>query len=122
MHTKNDNFFMLLSRNAPRTIRQQKPNSLLHTRSYLLLINPQVLAKAKMNPEDVVTSMCLSCGIPTLLSGLFGNLPFVMAPGLGLSAYLTYGLCKEAKEGAGGMTWQVTSTSKSRQYFVLLYW
>ena len=51
-------------------------------RSYLLLVNPQVLAKAGMNPEDVVTAMCLSCGIPTILSGLFGNLPFVMAPGV----------------------------------------
>ena len=50
--------------------------------SYLLLVNPQVLAKAGMNPEDVVTAMCLSCGIPTILSGLFGNLPFVMAPGV----------------------------------------
>ena len=41
-----------------------------------------MLAKAGMNPEDVVTAMCLSCGIPTILSGLFGNLPFVMAPGV----------------------------------------
>ena len=47
-----------------------------------MLVNPQVLAKAGMNPEDVVTAMCLSCGIPTILSGLFGNLPFVMAPGV----------------------------------------
>ena len=70
-------------------------------RSYLLLVNPQVLAKAGMNPEDVVTAMCLSCGIPTVVSGLLGNLPFVMAPGLGLSAYLTYGLV-----GDGSMTWQ----------------
>lgn len=71
------------------------------TLSYLLLVNPQVLAKAGLKPEDVVTSMCLSCGIPTLLSGIFGNLPFVMAPGLGLSAYLTYGLVLK-----GNMTWQ----------------
>jgi len=80
------------------------------TLSYLLLVNPQVLAKAGMNPEDVVTAMCLSCGIPTILSGLFGNLPFVMAPGLGLSAYLTYGLVALDDSGAPtkGMTWQET--------------
>jgi AGZA family xanthine/uracil permease-like MFS transporter len=73
------------------------------TLSYLLLVNPQVLGKAGMNPEDVVTAMCLSCGIPTLLSGLCGNLPFVMAPGLGLSAYLTYGLVGAS---VSPMTWQ----------------
>jgi len=73
----------------------------LNATSYLLLVNPQVLAKAGLNAEDVVTSMCLSCGIPTLISGIFGNLPFVMAPGLGLSAYLTYGLVLKKI-----MTWQ----------------
>ena len=63
-----------------------------------------------MNPEDVVTSMCLSCGIPTVISGVFGNLPFVMAPGLGLSAYLTYGLVALDENGVPtkGMTWQET--------------
>ena len=38
--------------------------------------------------------------------GLLGNLPFVMAPGLGLTAYFTYGLVNRKDRDATAMTWQ----------------
>lgn len=34
----------------------------------------------------------VSSGLASLTCGIFGNLPFGLAPGTGLSAYLSYGL------------------------------
>ena len=44
-------------------------------------------------PHDVaVFSTAVSAAVSCFVVGLFGNLPFGCAPGLGLSAYLTFGL------------------------------
>ena len=44
-------------------------------------------------PHDVaVFSTCVSAAISCFIVGLVGNLPFGCAPGIGLSAYLTFGL------------------------------
>lgn len=62
------------------------------TMSYILLVNPQILSKIGVNPTDVVTSTAISSAIASILAGCFGNLPLGLAPGMGFSAYLTYGL------------------------------
>lgn len=43
-------------------------------------------------PSQVVVATALSSGVASILCGVFGNLPFGLAPGTGLSVYLTYGL------------------------------
>ena len=40
----------------------------------------------------MVVATAVASGIGSLICGIFGNLPFGLAPGTGLSAYLTYGL------------------------------
>ena len=99
------------------------------TLSYLLAVNPQIMAQAGVAHDDAVyVSCCMksqfarslvihddlaltrqlsclddandTCSFATALSaavscfmvGIFGNLPFGCAPGIGLSAYLVYGL------------------------------
>lgn len=62
------------------------------TMSYILLVNPQLLAKMGVPSTDIVVSTALSASIGTITVGLYGNLPFGLASGVGLSAYLTYGL------------------------------
>lgn len=62
------------------------------TMSYILLVNPQVISDVGISPMDIVLSTALSSGIACIVTGLFGNLPFGLAPGIGLSTYLTYGL------------------------------
>jgi AGZA family xanthine/uracil permease-like MFS transporter len=42
--------------------------------------------------SDVVVATAVGSGIASLTCGVFGNLPFGLAPGTGLSAYLSYGL------------------------------
>ena len=99
---KLDNFFRISERNSTVGTEIRAGLSSFLTLSYLLLVNPQVMGAAGIPQADVVTATCISCAVPTLIVGIFGNLPFVMAPGLGLSAYFTYGLVLTAP----GMTWQ----------------
>lgn len=40
----------------------------------------------------MVVATALSSAVASILCGFFGNLPFGLAPGTGLSVYLTYGL------------------------------
>ena len=62
------------------------------TMSYILLVNPQLLAKLGVTSTDIVISTALSASIGSLIAGISGNFPFGLASGVGLSAYLTYGL------------------------------
>jgi len=62
------------------------------TLSYLLLVNPQLLSQAGVHPQDAVFATALSASTSCFIIGFGGNLPFGCAPGLGLSAYLVYGL------------------------------
>lgn len=62
------------------------------TMCYILLVNPQLLAKIGLSPEAIVVSTALSSAVGCIIAGYFGNMPLGLSPGLGLSAYLTYGL------------------------------
>lgn len=62
------------------------------TIAYILLVNPQIMSQAGVPSSDIVVATALSSAIGTLLVGVVGNLPFGLAPGMGLSAYLVYGL------------------------------
>lgn len=47
---------------------------------------------AGLDTASVTSSTALASSIATLLCGLFANLPFAIAPGMGLNAYLTFSL------------------------------
>jgi len=42
--------------------------------------------------SDAVFGTAASAGVSNIILGIFANLPFGLAPGLGLSAYLAYGV------------------------------
>lgn len=62
------------------------------TLSYLLLVNPQIMAQAGVAHDDAVFATALSASVACFIVGFMANLPFGCAPGIGLSAYLAYGL------------------------------
>lgn len=51
-----------------------------------------MLSVAGLPASEVMFGTALSSAVSTLIVGLFANLPFALAPGLGLSAYFSYGL------------------------------
>ncbi|MDH7598967.1 MAG: NCS2 family permease [Sedimentisphaerales bacterium] len=71
------------------------------TMSYIIFVNPSILANAGMPREAVMVATCLATGIITIATGLACNAPIAMAPGMGLNAFLAFSLVQ-----AGRMSWQ----------------
>ncbi|GBG33718.1 Guanine/hypoxanthine permease pbuG [Hondaea fermentalgiana] len=78
------------------------------TMAYILLLNAEILGKPHtgLEPTDVVIGTAVSSALGSFIVGYFANLPFGLAPGLGLSAYLSYGLIK-----GKGIPWEGALTS-----------
>jgi AGZA family xanthine/uracil permease-like MFS transporter len=62
------------------------------TSAYILLANPQILSVIGIAKTDAVLATAISAACGSLVCGVLGNLPFSVASGLGLSAYITYGV------------------------------
>src|SRR6185503_6025762 len=62
------------------------------TMSYIVFLNPAILSAAKMPFAAVAVATALAAAIFTLAMGLFTNLPFALASGLGLNAVVAFDL------------------------------
>jgi AGZA family xanthine/uracil permease-like MFS transporter len=71
------------------------------TMSYIIFVNPAILSAAGMDKQALIIVTCLVSGVMTILTGLLGNAPIAMAPGMGLNAFLAYTLVL-----GGKITWQ----------------
>ena len=60
------------------------------TMSYVVVVNPRILADAGMPVDGVLFATCISAAIATLVMGLWANYPIALAPGMSLNAYFTY--------------------------------
>lgn len=64
------------------------------TMAYVLIVNPQILSATGMPAGDLLVATALTAGLTTILMGVYADLPFALAPGMGLNAYFTYGVVK----------------------------
>jgi len=62
------------------------------TMAYIVFVNPDILGSAGMDRGAVITATCLAAAFGTLLAGLWANVPFAMAPGMGLNAFFAFSL------------------------------
>lgn len=60
------------------------------TMAYILVVNPQMLSAAGIPVGGVFVATALAGMVGTLLMAFFSNYPFVLAPGMGLNAFLAY--------------------------------
>lgn len=60
------------------------------TVSYILAVNPLILSAAGIDAGAVFTATALASAFATLLMATYANMPFVLAPGMGLNAYMSY--------------------------------
>ena len=72
------------------------------TMSYILAVNPAILADAGMDPTAVLIATCLASFIGTLCMALFANLPFALSAGMGLNSFFA-----STVVGVYGYPWQV---------------
>ena len=74
--------------------------------AYILAVNPGILSVAGMDFGAVFTATALSAAIATLVMAFVANLPFALAPGMGLNAFLAYTVVIGM-----GHTWQFALTA-----------
>jgi AGZA family xanthine/uracil permease-like MFS transporter len=60
------------------------------TMSYILFVNPAILSAAKMPFTAVAVATAIAACVATLAMALFTNLPFALAPGLGINAVVAF--------------------------------
>ena len=71
--------------------------------SYIIIVNPQILSSTGMPWGGVFLATIIAAIIGTLVMGLFANVPYAQAAGMGLNAFFTYTV------GFGlGFKWQET--------------
>ncbi len=69
--------------------------------SYIIFVNPAILSQTGMPWGAVFLATIIAASIGTLVMGLFANVPYAQAPGMGLNAFFTYTVCFGL-----GFTWQ----------------
>lgn len=76
------------------------------TMSYILTVNPNILADAGMDRHALFTTTALATIIATLLMGFMAKLPVAQAPGMGLNSFFAYSVVITM-----GYTWQFALTA-----------
>ncbi|MFB0971366.1 MAG: NCS2 family permease, partial [Neofamilia sp.] len=69
--------------------------------SYIIFVNPQILSQAGVPYGAVYLATIIAAVIGTLVMGLFANVPYAQAPGMGLNAFFVYTVVFGL-----GFTWQ----------------
>lgn len=76
------------------------------TMSYILAVNPDILAAAGMDKGAVFTATALSSAVATLLIAFLAKLPFAQAPSMGINAFFAFTLVQGM-----GYSWQTALTA-----------
>lgn len=69
--------------------------------SYILFVNPSILSLSGMPSQAVFLATAIAAAISTLAMGLLANVPYALAPGMGLNAFFTFTVVFGL-----GFTWQ----------------
>ena len=87
------------------------------TLSYIVFVQPAVLAATGMPAADVFFATCVCSALACFLMGLLANYPFALAPGMGTNFFFAYTVCL-----AMGFSWQeaLVANLLAGSVFVLL--
>ncbi|WP_295155793.1 NCS2 family permease [uncultured Brachyspira sp.] len=100
------NFFKLKENNANIKTEIIAGFTTFMTMAYILAVNPDILSSAGMDKGAVFTATALSSIAATLIMSLLANLPFALAPGMGLNAFFAYTVVLGM-----GYSWQTALTA-----------
>ena len=76
------------------------------TMAYIVAVNPNILSEAGMPAGALVTATCLAAAVGCILMGLFANLPFALASGMGLNAFFAFSVVIGM-----GISWEMALTA-----------
>ncbi len=94
-------FFCLAEKNSNVKTEIVAGLTTFFTMAYIIFVNPNMLAETGMSWHGVFVATCLAAAVGTLIMALVANVPYAVAPGMGLNALFTYTICL-----AGGFVWQ----------------
>ena len=87
-----DDYFQLTERNTTVKTELLAGFSSFLMSFYVVVIVPEFLSFAGLARDEAVVATCVLAAAASVLAGLFSDLPFICAPGLGLTAYIVYDL------------------------------
>jgi len=103
---KMEKFFKLKENNTNVSTELMAGITTFFAMAYIIFVNPSMLSLAgtadnPMPTGAIFLATIIAAAIGTLVMGLFANVPYAQAPGMGLNAFFTFTVC-----GALGFTWQ----------------
>jgi len=101
MLQKLDNYFGITRLGSTFRIELFAGLSTFLSLSYIFVVNPAILSAAGISTSVAFFATIFSSVVATLLMGLWARLPFALAPGLEMNAYIAYVVV-----GVLGFTWQ----------------
>ncbi len=96
------NLFQLAERGTTVRTEILAGSTTFLTLSYIIFVNPMILAGAGMDAGAVLVATCLAAAFGSAVMGLYANYPIALAPGMGLNAYFA-----AIAVGTMGLSWQV---------------
>ena len=96
-----EKFFQLKENNTNVSTEVMAGFTTFFAMSYVIFVNPAILSLTGMPSQAVFLATLIAAAIGTLVMGLFANVPYAQAPGMGLNAFFTYTVVF-----ALGFTWQ----------------
>ena len=96
-----DRFFKLREHGTKVSTEVLAGITTFFTMAYIIAVNPSILAQSGMPWGAVFLATIIAAIIGTLVMGLFANVPYAQAPGMGLNAFFVFTVCFTLK-----FTWQ----------------
>src|SRR5690554_2761073 len=96
-----DSFFKLKEHDTKVSTEVVAGLTTFFAMAYIIFVNPDMLSQTGMPYGAVFLATIIASVIGTLVMGLFANVPYAQAPGMGLNAFFTYTVCFGL-----GFTWQ----------------
>lgn len=74
--------------------------------SYIIFVNPNILAESGMDRAALITATCLAAAFASFLMGLYANYPIGLAPTMGSNLFFSFVVVKQM-----GLTWEQALTA-----------
>ena len=88
-----ENFFKLKQHGTKVSTEVFAGITTFFTMAYIIAVNPGILSQSGMPWGAVFLATIISSIIGTLVMGLFANVPYAQAPGMGLNAFFVFTVC-----------------------------
>jgi len=83
-----DNYFEFSKANTSIRTEVLAGITTFMTMAYILAVNPNILSNTGMSRDALFTTTALASFLVTMIMAFWAKLPFALAPGMGLNAFL----------------------------------